>query len=100
MKRRLHIRGQALNFLTATVRKPKASKYHCVTSWGLLMLQLLFFSKKSSGALNTGQLSAAAPSHIFGGESEIRHKPSVDILGNSNMHHLKSMDVAYLARPS
>jgi len=28
------------------------------------------FSKKSSGALNAGQLSARALSHIFGGEAE------------------------------
>ena len=67
--RDVDVKRSDFEFLTAAVRNPKESKYHYVTALGLLMLHC--FRKKSSGALNAGQLPARALSHIFGGEAKI-----------------------------
>jgi hypothetical protein len=84
-------------FLTAAVRNPKASKYHYVTAWGLL---LQCFSKKSSGALNAGQLSARAQSHIFGGEAEFPAQAACRNFSKFGYAPSESADVAYMARSS
>lgn len=85
-------------FLTAAVRNPKEWKYHYVTAWGLLMLQCL--SKKSSGALNAGQLTARALSHIFGGEAEFTAQVECRNYRKFGYAPFKSTDIAYMDRSS
>jgi len=75
-----------IEFLTAAVRNPKESKYHYVTAWGLLMLRC--FSKKSSGALNAGQLISESSVTFLAEKRNFQRKPSVETLRNSDMHHL------------